>query len=337
MRVTTGMMSNKYVRNLGKSAEELYYLHDRVSTGRKFFTGSEDPVGAIKAYKLRREYRLTEMYDSSIGDVESFYTSAETNLMEISNNMDKIYTTYLRGITGTMDAESREACAKELDNLQQSVLTCLNAKFEDKYVFGGTNRDEIPFTLDSNGNLCYKGISVKDMDDTTFKELSEQTINVDLGLGMKFDPTTGEVNQDTVFNMSMAGIKFMGHGKDAATSPSGDEIPNDLYSLIGKIKEKLRDPDFSVDEISPYIEKYEEQKKQVLVNATDIGAKTNYLEFLNTRNISNQDNLNEKILDVEYVDSAEAILDFSMQRYAYNAALSMGNRILENSFIDFMK
>ncbi len=337
MRVTTGMMSNKYVRNLGKSAEELYYLHDRVSTGRKFFTGSEDPVGAIKAYKLRREYRLTEMYDSSIGDVESFYTSAETNLMEISNNMDKIYTTYLRGITGTMDSEAREACAKELDNLQQSVLTCLNAKFEDKYVFGGTNRDEIPFTLDSNGNLCYKGISVKDMDDTTFKELSEQTINVDLGLGMKFDPTTGEVNQDTVFNMSMAGIKFMGYGKDTATSPSGDEIPNDLYSLIGKIKEKLRDSDFSLDEISPYIEKYEEQKKQVLVNATDIGAKTNYLEFLNTRNISNQDNLNEKILDVEYVDSAEAILDFSMQRYAYNAALSMGNRILENSFIDFMK
>ena len=170
MRVTTGMMSNKYIKNLGKSASELYYLHDRVATGRKFFTGSEDPVGAIKAYKLRREYRLTEMYDSNISDVESFYTSAETNLMEISSNMDRVYTSYLRGITGTMDADSRKAIVQELDNLQQSVLTSLNAKFEDKYVFGGTNREEIPFTLDSDGNLMFKGIDVKTMDEATFNK-----------------------------------------------------------------------------------------------------------------------------------------------------------------------
>ena len=323
MRVTTGMMSNKYIKSLGKSANELYYLHDRVTTGRKFFTGSEDPVGAIKAYKLRREYRLTEMYDSSIRDVESFYTSAETNLMQISGNMERIYDSYLRGITGTMSADDREAIAKEMDNLQQSVLTSLNAKFEDKYVFGGTSREEIPFTL-VDGKLQFKGIDVETMDETTYNKLVGETINVDLGLGMKFDDS-GNVNTDTVFNMSMSGIKFLGYGKD------------NLYSLIGEIKDKLRDPDFSMADISPYIEKYEQQKKQVLVNATDIGAKSNYLEFLELRNTSNQDNLNAKILDVEYVDPAEAILDFSMQRYAYNAALSMGNRILENSFIDFME
>lgn len=331
MRITTGMMSNKYIRNLGKSANEMYYMHDRATTGRKFFTGSEDPVGAIKAYKLRREYRLAEMYDSNIRDVDSFYTSAETNLTQISSSMEKIYTSYLRGITGTMDSDAREAAAKELDNLQESILTSLNAKFEDKYVFGGTNREEIPFTIDSvTGNLLFKGIDVTTMDKATFDKLAGETINVDLGLGMTFD-SSGNLNEDTVFDMSISGIKFMGYGKDA----SG--LPNDLYTLIGKIKEELRNPDFSMDKISPYIEKYEEQKKQVLINVTDIGAKTNYLEFLGLRNQSNQDNLNEKILDVEYVDPAEAILDFSMQQYAYNAALSMGNRLLENSFIDFMK
>ena len=324
MRVTTGMMSNKYIKNLGKSASELYYLHDRVATGRKFFTGSEDPVGAIKAYKLRREYRLTEMYDSNISDVESFYTSAETNLMEISSNMDRVYTSYLRGITGTMDADSRKAIVQELDNLQQSVLTSLNAKFEDKYVFGGTNREEIPFTLDSDGNLMFKGIDVKTMDEATFNKLAGETINVDLGLGMKFD-SSGNLDQDTVFNMSMSGIKFMGYGE------------NNLYNLIGDIKDELEKEPLSLDDITPLIDKFEKQKKDVLLNATDIGAKSNYLEFLSTRNTSNQDNLNAKILDVEYVDQAEAILDFSMQRYAYNAALSMGNKILENSFIDFME
>jgi flagellar hook-associated protein 3 FlgL len=74
-----------------------------------------------------------------------------------------------------------------------------------------------------------------------------------------------------------------------------------------------------------------------LVSITDIGSKTNYLDFLKLRNEDNQFNLNEKLVEVEEVDSAEAIVDFKMQEYSYNAALSMGNKILQNSFIDFMK
>lgn len=329
MRITTSMMSSKYIRNLNKSANEMNYLNEQVSTGKKFFKGSEDPVSAIKAYKLRREFRTTEMYDTNISDVDSFLTTAETNLTEISNNLESVYTSYLKGITGTVGAEDREIIAKELENLQQSILTSLNGKFEDRYVFGGTSKNEVPFTV-KNGELYFKGLSVNDPDNKAeLEKLANETINIDLGLGMTFDDD-GNVNEDSVFNMSMSGIKFMGYGETNGT-------PNNLYTLIGKIKDELRETDFSLENISPYIEKFETQKKQVLVNITDIGAKTNYLEFLKMRNEDNQFNLNEKIIEVELVDPAEAIVDFKMQEYSYNAALSMGNKILQNSFIDFMK
>ncbi len=333
MRITTSMMSSRYIRNLNKSANKMNYLNEQVSTGRKFFKGSEDPVSAIKAYKLRREYRSTEIYDTNLSDVDSFLTTAETNMTEISNNVEKVYTSYLKGINGTISEDDRQIIAKELENLQQSILTSLNAKFEDRYVFGGTSKTEIPFTI-QNGELYFKGVNVntqKDMDgnDVNLEELSKETINVDLGLGMTFD-SSGNLNEDTVFDMSLSGIKFMGYGET-------DGTPNNLYTLIGKIKDELESPDFNLENIEPYIDKFEEQKKQVLVNVTDIGAKTNYLEFLKLRNEDNQFNINEKILDVEYVDPAEAIVDFKMQEYSYNAALSMGNKILQNSFIDFMK
>ncbi|HOA19709.1 MAG TPA: hypothetical protein PK516_03970 [Sedimentibacter sp.] len=330
MRITTSMMSNKYIKNLNKSAYEMNYLSEKVETGRKFVKGSEDPVSAIKAYKLRREYRTTEIYDTNIRDVESFLTAAETNLTEISNNMESVYTSYLKGINGTMNDEDREIIAKQLENLQRSILTSLNAKFEDRYVFGGTNKEEIPFTLDMNGNLLFKGLDVNDpANKEALDKLANETINIDLGLGMTFNGD-GELNTDTVFDMSMSGIKFMGYG-------GTDDNPENLYNLIGKIKDELRNPDFSIDKISPYIDRFEEQKKQVLVHITDIGAKTNYLDFLKTRNEDNQFNLNKKLLEVEFEDPAEAIVNFKMQEYSYNAALSMGNRILQNSFIDFMK
>ena len=331
MRITTGMMSNRYTRNLNKSANQLNYLYERVYTGRKFFKGSEDPVSAIKAYKLRREYRTTEIYDTNIRDVESFLTEAETNLMQISDNLEKVYTSHIKGITGTVGQEEREIIAKELDNLQSSILASLNAKFEDKYVFGGTSR-ELPFTLENN-ELYFKGYNVNTGEDKSgnkadFDKLVNEAIHVDLGLGMTFDGDN--LNKDTVFDMSMSGLKYMGFGEK-------NGIANNLYTLIGNIKEELRSPGFSIENIEPYIERFEQQKKQVLVNVTDVGAKTNYLNFLKMRNESSQFNLNEKLVDVEMADPKEAIMDFKMQEYYYNAALAMGNKLLQNSFIDFMK
>lgn len=335
MRITTGMMTNKYLKNLNNSATKMNYLNEKVSTGRKFFKGSEDPISAIKAYKLRREYRETEMYDTNIGDTDSFLTIAETNLTEINNNLGSVYTSYLRGITGTMSSDEREIIAKEIENIQESMLNSLNSKISDRYVFGGTSKDEIPFTVDTDGNLLYKGVDVTSGDLTTLGNLANENLHIDLGLGMKFD-ASGNLNKDTVFDLSMSGIKFMGYG--TTTAEDGiTEIPNNLYSLVGKIKDQLRDPNFSYDDISPYIEKFETQKTSVLISITDIGTKTKYLDFLKTRNEDSQLSLNEKIDSVEYIDTADAIIDFKMQEYSYNAALSMGNKILQNSFIDFMK
>ncbi|HBD63461.1 MAG TPA: hypothetical protein DC038_03395 [Clostridiales bacterium] len=331
MRITTSMMTKKYVRNLNKATVSLDKIREQVETGRKYFKGSEDPVSAIKAYKLRREYRTAEMYERNIQDVDSIYTTAETNLTQIHDSMEKVYNSYLKGITGTMGAEEREIIAKELENLQKTILTALNGKFEDRYVFGGTSKDQIPFTVDTDGDLCFKGLKLNDpANKTEFDKLVNENIDVDLGLGLKFDGS-GNLISDTVFNVSMSGLKFMGYGED------GSGMPNDLYSLIGEMKEQFRDPGYSLDNMTPYIGKFEEQKKQVLVNLTDIGAKTNYLDFLKVRNDDSLFNLNEKLVEVELADPTEAITEFMMQRYSYNAALSMGNKILENSFIDFMK
>ncbi len=253
-------------------------------------------------------------------------------MVEIGENIKSVHELYLRGITGTMGEEEREAIAKELENLQASILTSLNAKFEDKYVFGGTSRDVLPFTV-VGGELHFKGINVNSGDPDTLKALADEKTYVDLGLGMTFDGN--DLNEDTVFNMSMSGISFMGYGIE--TDADGNDIPNNIYTLIENIKTELRRDDFSLNDISPYLSRFEKQKNNVLVAVTDIGAKTNYLDFLGVRNEDNQLNLNKKLYEVEMVDPAEAIVDFKMQEYAYNAALAMGNKILQNSFIDFMK
>jgi len=333
MRITTGMMKNNYLKNLDNSANKLNHLNEKVSSGRKFFKASEDTVSAIKAYKLRREFKSTEIYDTNISSVDSFLTVAESNLTDINNNLQRVYTSYLQGVNGTMTKEDREIIATEMDTLQGSILAGLNAKFEDRYVFGGTSKNQLPFSVDNDGNLLFKNVNVNDSTKlTTLQDLSKETINIDLGLGMTFN--NDSLNEETVFDMSMAGIKFMGFGTDDNTV---NGTPNNIYTLIGNIKNELRKTDFSYEGVKKYVEAFEKQKSKVIVAITDVGSKANYLEFLKTRNEDYTYNLNEKISNVEYVDPSEAIMDFKMQEYSYNSALAMGNKILQNSFIDFMK
>jgi flagellar hook-associated protein 3 FlgL len=48
-------------------------------------------------------------------------------------------------------------------------------------------------------------------------------------------------------------------------------------------------------------------------------------------------NLQERQVDVEGIDPAEAIINFETQKFAYNAALQMGARIIQPSIFDFMR
>jgi flagellar hook-associated protein 3 FlgL len=47
-------------------------------------------------------------------------------------------------------------------------------------------------------------------------------------------------------------------------------------------------------------------------------------------------NIVERIDNIEYVDSAEAIMDYKMQQYVYRAALQMGVQILQPTLLDFI-
>ena len=53
MRITNKMITSRYTRELNKSLSNLNELAERVDTGKKFNKGSQDPIGAVKSYRLK--------------------------------------------------------------------------------------------------------------------------------------------------------------------------------------------------------------------------------------------------------------------------------------------
>ena len=454
MRITMGMIAGQYSKNLNTSLNNFNVASRRATTYRSFERTSENPFAATKLYRFRREMAENETYQDSLGDVDSQLMTAQSAMQSIYSIVSSAESgDVIQAITGTMSESDRTIIANKMRQMQQAFLSPLNTKFGEKYLFGGTEMTEAPFSVNDSGELLYRGINVntgkietgpaanfngtliefnssssdpitdpdtgytikdgivlkiadsgagsetnisisddyitikadlskyktnqdllnliKGYDKIDFSKirisgdmnrsisvsngaggyqeivsasltssigqdglsaLANEEVLVNLGLGLKTTSEAGSttINSQSAFNSAIPGLSFMGYGQDS----SG--ISGNLYTLMGQIADQLESDDFSMENIQPYLDKFGEKSDALLGEITKSGSKSNFLSTMKTNLESMGDSLLERAEDIEYVDPGDAIMDFYMQQYAYNAALSMGTKILSKSFIDFM-
>lgn len=162
--------------------------------------------------------------------------------------------------------------------------------------------------------------------------MAKETRFIDIGLGLTFD-RDGKLNTQSVFDASMPGLAFMGFGYDQ------DGVPKNIYTLMTQIANEFEKPDsdFSIDNVQPFIDGFNKQKNDMLTQLTTSGSKSNFMTYTKTRLKDETINLNQKILDIEYIKPDVAIMDFKMQEFSYMAALQMGTKIIQPTFLDFMR
>ena len=446
MRITLGMINRQYNKNLNAALNQLNSGYLKTTTLRKFEKTSDDPFSASKAYQLRREYEENQTYLDTLDSVDSQFMTSESAMRSIYSVISSADSSdVLQGINGTMNQDDRKIIADKLRQMQKAIVAPANTKFGDKYVFGGSEMDEAPFSVDGDGNLFYRGINVDtgelengtaanfngtliefgDGFDTTdaaanykdyvlkitdagegnsswvdpptsnlitlhidlskvhtnqdllnelrsmgtkftgldfskvrivgdmnrtvtdgmessaiydsidmdaMDKLANEEMLANLGLGLQLDED-GKIDSQSAFNTSIPGISFLGYG---TSNVDGTEMPDNLYSLLGEIADQLESDDFSMDSIQPYLDHFSDQENKLLSEITKMGAKSNFLYTLK----SNLDPMGDKILErdqnVENVEPEDAITDFYMQQYAYQAALSIGTKIISKTLLDFM-
>lgn len=330
MRITTNQVLSNYQTNLSKTTAELDTARNRVLTKRNFMKASEDPASAAVAYKLRKEYIETGDHIENVKDASSQFDAVESSAIEISTIAKKANALILEGITGTTSLESRKTIATSLRQMQESIVMSANSKLGESFLFGGQTTDSTPFEM-VDGKLQYFGLDVSSTDpavQTKLKEMSNATVYVDLGFGLSF--TSGKIDTNSAFNVAVSGLNALGFGQS-------DGKEQNLVNILGRIADELEKDPADSQKLDGLSKQFTESSSKLADFITSIGTKSNFLELTQTRLEDNQFTLNEKIVSVENVDLAAAITDYSWAQYAYNSALKVGNSILSQSFIDFMR
>lgn len=351
MRITQNAMTRSYMRNLNRSISNLTGSNDRLSSSRKFSKVSEDTASASKAFAVREQLYRGEQSMRNIENAQGELASVESNLQNINTLMQTVKERLLEGLNGTMGDSEKEVLAREIKNIKEELLQTINAKYGDKYIFGGTNNSTPPLSVASDGSILFNGAVVDQLftdpasgkaampvyDSSTPPILigyssapENEDIYIDVGLGLTM--AGDSVDPRTAFKISVSGLDALGYG---ITDVHGVSMPNNLYSLLDKIASDLSAED--TEALAMDLTHLKDRTDALIMNITDIGSRTNFLEQTAVRLGNDNLNLKETQSDLETIRTEEEVIFNKTYETTWMVCLQLGSKLIPPSIFDFMR
>jgi len=138
-RVTVGSAGYTGVQNMEAAAARMADLQNKLSSGKRLTTPSDDPAGTVRALQLRGALSRNEQYTANAQDAQSWLNTIDDSYSSIVATLQQARTLVVRGLnTGVNDTAANQALASEMDTVRSTMLQLANSTFDGRPVFGGT-------------------------------------------------------------------------------------------------------------------------------------------------------------------------------------------------------
>lgn len=313
MRLTNNMMSDNYLNNLQRNMSRMNQFQSQMATNRKLVRLSDDPASAMGAVAIRDKLAKLEQYQRNLGDAQSWLTQSETAVLEINEVIKTAYERAVQGATGTNDAEDKKAIAVQVRQLRDHLVQVANASYGNTFIFGGHATTAPPFAVATDGTVMYQGENLADpaIDPVRLDGLKGQAVEYQIGTNL-----TAQI--------SINGVELVGSGE------------NNLFAVFDKLIASL-ESDGSSEQISESISQLKQKQVDALALATDLGGSMNRIDLVKNRYEKDLINYETVKSEVEDADLAEVVMNLKMAEAVYQAALAIGDQVIQPSLVDFLK
>jgi flagellar hook-associated protein 3 FlgL len=311
MRITNGMMARRSMKDIEMAYKKLSDTSYSVSTGKKYENTYDDPVSANSLNRLKSDKKDITKYYSNIDNATAAISDMETAVKDINSCMQKIMELFTNANNSSLSSSAKESLCQEIQQYKEQIITDLNYSSSGVYIFGGFNTKNKPVTA-VDGVYGYNGIDTLLMTaEETASALSEKvTVNISKGMSM---------------DIRISALEIMGTGE------------NNLLNNIDALTDVIRADEFNDESYTALNKVLEDNYDTVLINITKIGAATNRIDSVKTQLKSRESTLNDRISDVEDIDTEKAILNYKLAEQAYEASLSASVSAIQLSLLDFIE
>lgn len=308
MRITNSTLSTNYLRNLTRNLEQMQKYQNQLSSGKEVSKPSDNPLLVSKIMDLSNNILQNEQYNTNISDTLGWVQTQDGALNNISTTLNRVRDLVIYGANGSLSDTDRQAIYDEVEMKVQELMDTLNTNFDGRYIFAGQKTLTKPFSIGGD-ELTYQGDS-----NNITREISKG-VTVDLITdGSKLTTTTGTSDID---NKDL--------GKLLSNILSALDVSDDLTGKkVGDLSNGL------LGDLDVHIDNF-------LQIRSKIGAIDNRLQAAESRNESENLNLNTLLSKREDIDVAEKYMEFSVMKSVYQASLSAGAQILQPSLLDYLR
>ena len=316
--VNTNIGSLNAQRSLAESSRELSTAMERLSSGKKINSASDDAAGFAIAERMTAQIRGLNMATKNANDGLAMLSTIENATNDVTDMLQRIRELAVQASNDTNSSTDRVYLQREVDSLLNEInRVASQTVYNNKAVLDGTHTGQLQVGTENGQNITF---NIKSIDTDTLgltsdsaTETAEDLTADPVVLAGAFTPgvdplviaTTSDDNFDTDSATTLTA---------ATTSGAGDEI-------LGLSVLTASDAEAALAKISVAIE-------QVGGNRAEYGSLANRLEYT----VSNLMNVAEfttsarsRIEDADFAAESARLAKAQLRQQAYTAMLAQAN------------
>jgi len=156
-RLPNALAAGRLAKNVEANKFALQELEDQITTGHQFQTIGQSPAKALRTVILQKTLERKQQFVANVQTDRSLLNATEDALTSVGDSLNTAKALLLQGLSSGANDTEREALANEVSSIIQSITTAGNSKFRGRFLFGGSESQQVPFDLVGTGQVRYRG------------------------------------------------------------------------------------------------------------------------------------------------------------------------------------
>jgi flagellar hook-associated protein 3 FlgL len=145
MRISNSLLQSRVLRDLQKNSSAMADAGAQVSSGKRFETMSEDPLGGTQVLAADRGLRAIEQYRRNSTAARTRTDAEESVLTQMTDLITRAKQLALQEGSAGGNGTTRAAAKSEVDGIMSQVIALGNTQVGTEFLFGGNLSTTKPF------------------------------------------------------------------------------------------------------------------------------------------------------------------------------------------------
>lgn len=316
MRITNTSMIKNHMYDTQDNLTRMSKINEQINSSKMVNRVSDDPHKAIRIMNLNNEIRYTEKYNYNIDETVGWMNTTDGSLEHLGNMLGDIKDDILKVGNGVYSDEEFKAIQAEVNEKIKEIADVMNTTYGGKYMFGGTNVDEPPITMeDKNGVITLKINPNSNMGDLRADISDGINIDYNISAGEIFN---GKDNNGTSIDF-LEEINNVSKLMDKIANGTDDEKSKAKKELLGTTKDNIDNLyNHSLDE------------------RTSLGVRVNTAEKVKGLNEENILNMKGVLSLDQDVNQVEKFIELKSAELVYQASIKVGTTLMQPTILDYL-